>query len=64
MWVPKGQETSKSVKKIYGFFNNLYHGYVPENSLYLLEILGLLSDSQKKARKKPKVKQAQLGLFF
>jgi uncharacterized protein YecE (DUF72 family) len=42
-WVPKDQETSKNVKKVYGYFNNHYHGYAPENCLYLLEKLGLLS---------------------
>jgi uncharacterized protein YecE (DUF72 family) len=63
-WVPKVQETSKSVKKVFGFFNNHYHGYAPENCLYLLEKLGLLSESQKKAKDKSKIKQAQLGAFF
>ena len=63
-WVSKVQETSKSVKKIYGFFNNHYHGYAPENCLYLLEKIGLLTDTQKKAKEKSKIKQAQLGSFF
>jgi uncharacterized protein YecE (DUF72 family) len=63
-WVPKIQETSKSVRKVIGFFNNHYHGYAPENCLYLLEQLGLLSDSQKKAKDKSRVKQSQLGSFF
>ena len=63
-WVPKIEETSKSVKKVYGFFNNHYHGYAPENCLYLLEKLGLLSEPQKKAKAKSKVKQTQLGSFF
>jgi uncharacterized protein YecE (DUF72 family) len=63
-WVPKVQETSKSVKKIYGFFNNHYHGYAPENCLYLLEKLGLLSGAQKKAKEKSKIKQAQLVVFL
>jgi uncharacterized protein YecE (DUF72 family) len=63
-WVPKVQETSKSVKKIYGFFNNHYHGYAPENCLYLLEKLGLLSKTQKKSMEKSKNKQSQLGAFL
>jgi uncharacterized protein YecE (DUF72 family) len=63
-WAPKVQQTSKSVKKVYGFFNNHYHGYAPENCLYLLEKLGLLSETQKKAKEKSKIKQAQLGSFF
>ena len=63
-WVHKVEETSKKVKKVYGFFNNHFHGYAPENCLYLLEQLGLLSDTQKKAKDKLRVKQAQLGAFF
>ena len=64
VWVPKVQEASKSVKKVFGFFNNHYHGYAPENCLYLLERLGLLSENQKRAKDKSKVKQSQIGSFF
>jgi len=63
-WIPKVEKTTKSVKKIYGFFNNHYNGYAPENCLYLLEKLGLLTETQKKVKDKLKVKQAQLGSFF
>lgn len=63
-WVPKVQETAGKVKKVYGYFNNHYHGYAPENCLQLLERLGLLSDDQKKAKAKTVVKQQQLGSFF
>ena len=63
-WVPKVQQASKSVKQVYGFFNNHYHGYAPENCLYMLEKLGLLSEMQKKAKDKSRIKQAQLGSFF
>jgi len=63
-WVSKVQETSKNVKKVYGFFNNHYHGYAPENCLYLLERLGLLSEAQKKAKEKSRIKQVQLGTFL
>jgi uncharacterized protein YecE (DUF72 family) len=63
-WVPKVEEVSKKVKKIYGYFNNHYHGYAPENCLYLIEKLGLLSEEQKKAKEKTAKKQSQLGSFF
>ena len=63
-WIPKVQEAAKNVKKVYGYFNNHYHGYAPENCLYMLEKLGLLSEAQKKAKVKSKNKQAQLGSFF
>lgn len=64
MWVPKIQQTSKTVKNVIGFFNNHYHGYSPENCLYLLEKLGLMSGNQKKAKDKSKIKQAHMGSFF
>jgi uncharacterized protein YecE (DUF72 family) len=63
-WAPKVQETASNVKRIYGYFNNHYHGYAPENCLQLLERLGLLSQEQKKAKEKGKIRQAQLGAFF
>jgi uncharacterized protein YecE (DUF72 family) len=64
VWGPKVLETSKEVKKIYGYFNNHYHGYAPENCLQLIEKLGLMSEQQKKAKAKTAVKQSQLGSFF
>ncbi len=63
-WAPKVQDTASNVKKVYGYFNNHYHGYAPENCLQLLERLGLLSGEQRKAKDKGRVKQAQLGAFF
>ena len=63
-WVPKVEEATGKGKKVYGYFNNHYHGYAPENCLQLMEQLGLLSQEQKKAKEKSKVKQAQLGAFF
>ena len=63
-WVPKIKETAWKVKKVYGYFNNHYHGYAPENCLQLMERLGLLSEEQRKAKEKTAVKQSQLGVFF
>jgi uncharacterized protein YecE (DUF72 family) len=63
-WVPKIQEAAKKVKKVYGFFNNHYHGYAPENCLQMLEKLNLLSENQRKFKYKPKTKQAQLETFL
>lgn len=56
------EKASQKVKKVYGYFNNHFHGYAPENCLPLIEKLGLLSEEQKLA--KAKVKQSQLGSFF
>jgi uncharacterized protein YecE (DUF72 family) len=52
------------VKKVYGYFNNHFHGYAPENCLYLIEKLGLLTEEQKRAKDKTLSKQSQLGSFF
>jgi uncharacterized protein YecE (DUF72 family) len=50
-WIPKVEEAAGKVKKIVGYFNNHYHGYAPENCQYLIEKLGLLSESEKRSRK-------------
>jgi uncharacterized protein YecE (DUF72 family) len=62
-WVPKVQEAAAKTKKIFGYFNNHFHGYAPENCLYLLEKLGLTSETQK-AAKRELAKQSQLADFF
>jgi len=49
-WVPKLRETAKKVEKTYGYFNNHYHGYAVENCLQILEMLGLLTPEQEKAK--------------
>jgi uncharacterized protein YecE (DUF72 family) len=63
-WVPKVEEAAGKTKKVYGYFNNHYHGYAPENCLQLIERLGLLSEEQKKAEAKTVAKQSQLTAFF
>ncbi len=62
-WVPKVQEAASKVKKVYGYFNNHYHGYAPENCLQLIERLGLITEEQKKIKGKKSIKQTQLGAF-
>ena len=63
-WIPKVEEAAEKVKKVYGYFNNHFHGYAPENCLYLIEKLGLLTEEQKRAKQKAASKQSQLGSFF
>jgi uncharacterized protein YecE (DUF72 family) len=63
-WIPKVAEVAGKVKKVVGYFNNHFHGYAPENCLYLIERLGLLSEDQKRAKEKTSKKQTQLGGFF
>ena len=40
-WVPKVQQVAAEADEVYGFFNNHYHGYAPENCLQVLEMLGV-----------------------
>jgi uncharacterized protein YecE (DUF72 family) len=63
-WVPKLLDASGRVKKVFGYFNNHFHGYAPENCLNLLKRLGLLSEQQKKAEEKTGTKQSGLADFF
>jgi uncharacterized protein YecE (DUF72 family) len=58
------QEAAKNVNKVYGYLNNHFHGYAPENCLYLIEKLGSLSEEQKRAKEKAASKQSQSGSFF
>jgi uncharacterized protein YecE (DUF72 family) len=56
------QDTAGKVKKVVGYFNNHFHGYAPENCLYLIKKLGLLSEGQKQAGNAMK-RQTRLGDF-
>ncbi len=61
-WIPKVKEAASKVKRVVGYFNNHFHGYAPENCLYLIEKLGLLSEQQRLA-KTSTAKQMKLGDF-
>ena len=63
-WVPKVERAAKDVKRVYGYFNNHFHGYAPENCMNLLGKLGLLTDQQMKAKRKISQKQAGLSDYF
>ncbi len=62
-WVPKVEKASQQANKIVGYFNNHYHGYAPENCLYLIEKLGLLTNEQRGHKNKTHIEQATLGDF-
>jgi len=51
-WVPRLKEAEKKTKEVYGYFNNHFHGYAPENCIQLLEMLGKATRLQTKVRKK------------
>jgi len=49
-WVPKVKEAAKKTKKVYGYFNNHFHGYAPENCVQILEKLGKATRLQTKVK--------------
>jgi hypothetical protein len=49
-WAPKVQETAIKVEKVYGYFNNHYHGYAVENCLQIMEMIGALEPRQAEAK--------------
>ncbi len=49
-WVPKVRKVAKGVKKVYGYFNNHFHGYAVENCLQVLEMLDILTPEQTEAK--------------
>jgi uncharacterized protein YecE (DUF72 family) len=51
-WVPKVLETAKKTDKVFGYFNNHYHGYAVENCLQLLEMLGTQTPQQALTKKR------------
>jgi len=63
-WIPRVLEASQKVKQVYGYFNNHYHGYAPENCLNLTEKILGLSDQQEKTKRKMSRKQTGLADFL
>ena len=63
-WIPKVLEVSDQVKTVYGYFNNHFHGYAPENCLGLIERINGLNPEQTEAKKRLLKKQVGLHGFF
>lgn len=49
-WVPKVREVTSRVKKTFGYFNNHFNGFAVENSLRMMEKLGISSVQQDEVR--------------
>lgn len=45
-WVPRLKEVASKVDRIFGYFNNHFHGYAVENCIQILEMLGEASNNQ------------------
>jgi len=50
-WVPRVKEVAQKANKVYGYFNNHYHGYAVKNALEMAEMLGEITSEQKEAKK-------------
>jgi uncharacterized protein YecE (DUF72 family) len=50
-WIPKVKETSKKSDKVFGYFNNHFHGYAVKNCLETMEMLDILTPEQRVAEK-------------
>jgi uncharacterized protein YecE (DUF72 family) len=48
-WVPKVKEVTARVKKTFGYFNNHFKGFAVENSLKMMEKLGISNVQQSEA---------------
>jgi uncharacterized protein YecE (DUF72 family) len=48
-WITKLKEISQDAD-VYGYFNNHYHGYAPENCIDVLEMLGMATPEQIETR--------------
>jgi hypothetical protein len=51
-WVPRVQKVSQEVEKVYGYFNNHYHGYAAENCIEILEMLTTASPGQTRIKER------------
>ena len=50
-WAPKVEKIAEAADPVYGFFNNHYHGYAPENCLQILEMLGVITPEQREMKR-------------
>jgi uncharacterized protein YecE (DUF72 family) len=49
-WVPKVKEVQSRVKTTYGYFNNHFSGFAVENSLRMMEMIGVSTPRQQEVR--------------
>jgi hypothetical protein len=49
-WSPKLPEVAEKVEKVFGYFNNHYHGYAVENCLQIMQMMGIIEPKQIEAK--------------
>jgi uncharacterized protein YecE (DUF72 family) len=72
-WVPHVKEAKDKAEKVYGYFNNHFHGYAVENCMEILEMLneampeyGTINEKiiRYNAEKRPVMREKRLDEFF
>jgi len=51
-WVPRIRKTTNRVDKVYGYFNNHYHGFAIENCIEILEMLNAAKPEHSKVKER------------
>jgi len=51
-WVPKLKEAGGKVEKIYGYFNNHFHGYAVENCIEFMQMLNVAKPKHERIKKR------------
>ncbi|MGD0330676.1 MAG: DUF72 domain-containing protein [Nitrososphaeria archaeon] len=51
-WIPNIKDVSERVHTLYGYFNNHYHGYAPENCIDVLGMLEMATPEQLRIKEK------------
>ncbi|OGS45724.1 MAG: hypothetical protein A3K66_05330 [Euryarchaeota archaeon RBG_16_67_27] len=51
-WIPRVQQVAREARTVFGFFNNHYHGYAPENCIDVLRMLGVTDAEKARAGKR------------
>ncbi|MCD6263508.1 DUF72 domain-containing protein [Candidatus Bathyarchaeota archaeon] len=51
-WVPRVEEAMRGTRRLYGYFNNHFHGNAVKNCIEMLELLGLATPEQLEAKER------------
>lgn len=49
-WSPRLPEIAQKVDKVFGYFNNHFHGYAVENCLQIMQMMGIIEPKQIEAK--------------
>ncbi|MHA2408505.1 MAG: hypothetical protein ACXACA_09090 [Candidatus Ranarchaeia archaeon] len=64
MWIPRIKKVQDRVTKIYGYFNNHFHGYAVENCIEILEMLNVATPLQKRVKERVRRHDQKKPLTF